>query len=310
MKIKMEKVKSFNGYLNVYKEKGMTSHDVVFKARKILKTKKIGHTGTLDPDAQGVLVLCVGQATKMVEYITDHEKVYAAEVILGMATDTCDSSGEVISESDQKTSRDAFEDVLEQFTGDIRQKPPIYSAIRVNGKKLYHYARSGESVEIPERDVNISAISLLEFSEKFQKAKIMVTCSKGTYIRSLCRDIGNALGTLGCMGNLIRHQVGEFHIKDALTLAEIEEIISQNQPVPLFYPLEFSLDRYKIVRATEQGRKFLLNGNKLFQWNIHESLDDFFENEILRLYDGKKLVGMGRYYLHEEGNYIKPTKLL
>lgn len=310
MKVKMEKVSGFNGYLNVYKEKGMTSHDVVFKARKILKTKKIGHTGTLDPDAQGVLVLCVGQATKMVEYITDHDKVYEAEVILGKETDTCDVSGTVIRESEQRISREAFESSLKQFSGDIRQKPPIYSAIRVNGKKLYHYARNGETVEIPERDVHIAEISLLEFCEASQQAKIMVTCSKGTYIRSLCRDIGSALGTAGCMGNLIRHRVGSFSIDDALTLAEIAAIISQEQPEPLFYPLAYSLDRYSSVRATEQGRKFLLNGNKLFQWNIHESLDAFHPGEILRLYDGDQLIGMGKYNVNEEGNYIKPTKLL
>ncbi len=310
MRIKMEKVNSYNGYLNVYKEKGMTSHDVVFKARKILKTKKIGHTGTLDPDAQGVLVLCVGQATKMVEYITDHEKVYEVEMVLGRETDTCDLSGTVIRESDQRICRDAFESILSQFSGNIRQKPPIYSAIRVNGKKLYHYARNGETVEIPERDVHIADISLLEFCEESQKAKIMVTCSKGTYMRSLCRDIGSALGTVACMGNLIRHQVGGFSIDDALTLAEIAKIVDQDQSEPLFYPLAYSLDRYQCVRATEQGRKFLLNGNKLFQWNIHESLDDFYPGETLRLYDGDQLIGMGRYVQNEEGNFIKPTKLL
>lgn len=306
----MEKVNSFNGYLNVYKEKGMTSHDVVFKARKILKTKKIGHTGTLDPDAQGVLVLCVGQATKMVEYITDHEKVYEAEVILGRETDTCDISGTVIRESQQRISQDAFENILTQFCGDIRQKPPIYSAIRVNGKKLYHYARNGETVEIPERDVHVAEISLREFCEASQKAKIMVTCSKGTYIRSLCRDIGSALGTAGCMGNLIRHRVGSFSITKALTLAEIATIVSQDQPEGLFYPLAYSLDAYPCVRATEQGRKFLRNGNKLFQWNIQESLDAFYPGEILRLYDGDELIGMGRYHVNDQGNYIKPTKLL
>ena len=310
MRIKMEKVKCLNGYLNVYKEKGMTSHDVVFKARKILKTKKIGHTGTLDPDAQGVLVLCVGQATKMVEYITDHEKVYEAEVVLGRETDTCDVSGVVISESDQRINRDAFERILPQFIGDIQQRPPIYSAIRVKGKKLYHYARNGETVEIPERDIHVAGITLLEFCEASQTAKILVTCSKGTYIRSLCRDIGSALGTLGCMGNLIRHRVGSFSIDDALTLAEIETIVNQNQSTPLFYPLAYSLDAYPSVRATEQGRKFFLNGNKLFQWHIHESLENFQPGETLRLYDGNQLIGMGRYVQNEEGNYIKPTKLL
>jgi len=306
----MEKVNHCQGYLNVYKEKGMTSHDVVFKARKILKTKKIGHTGTLDPDAQGVLILCVGQATKMVEYITDHDKVYQVEVVLGFATDTCDLSGTVIEQSQQRVDRDAFEHVLVSFTGDVRQTPPIYSAIRVNGKKLYHYARNGETVEIPERDVHIGEITLLEFCEDSQKATIMVTCSKGTYMRSLCRDIGAALGTLACMGNLIRHRVGRFRIEDALTLAEIEASVIKGAQEQLFYPLAYSLESYQCVRATEQGRKFLLNGNKLFQWNIEASMENFYPGETLRLYDGDQLIGMGRFVAHDEGNYIKPTKLL
>lgn len=306
----MEKVNHCQGYLNVYKEKGMTSHDVVFKARKILKTKKIGHTGTLDPDAQGVLILCVGQATKMVEYITDHDKVYQVEVVLGFATDTCDLSGTVIEQSQKRVDRDAFEHVLVQFIGDIRQTPPIYSAIRVNGKKLYHYARNGETVEIPERDVHIGEITLLEFCEDSQKATIMVTCSKGTYMRSLCRDIGAALGTLACMGNLIRHRVGRFRIEDALTLAEIEASVIKGAQEQLFYPLAYSLESYQCVRATEQGRKFLLNGNKLFQWNIEASMENFYPGETLRLYDGDQLIGMGRFVAHDEGNYIKPTKLL
>lgn len=306
----MENVNHCQGYLNVYKEKGMTSHDVVFKARKILKTKKIGHTGTLDPDAQGVLILCVGQATKMVEYITDHDKVYQVEVVLGFATDTCDLSGTVIEQSQQRVDRDAFEHVLVSFTGDVRQTPPIYSAIRVNGKKLYHYARNGETVEIPERDVHIGEITLLEFCEDSQKATIMVTCSKGTYMRSLCRDIGAALGTLACMGNLIRHRVGRFRIEDALTLAEIEASVIKGAQEQLFYPLAYSLESYQCVRATEQGRKFLLNGNKLFQWNIEASMENFYPGETLRLYDGDQLIGMGRFVAHDEGNYIKPTKLL
>ncbi|WP_303867442.1 tRNA pseudouridine(55) synthase TruB [Acetobacterium wieringae] len=310
MQIKMEKLNSLDGYLNVNKEPGMTSHDVVFKARKILKTKKIGHTGTLDPNAQGVLVLCVGKATKMVEYITDHDKVYEAEVILGLATDSCDLSGTIIDKSEKQIDGISFETMLPQFTGDIYQQPPIYSAIRVNGKKLYHYARNGETVEIPKRAVHIAEIRLLNFDEEAQKARIMVNCSKGTYIRSLCRDIGAALGTLGCMGQLIRHQVGSFTLTDALTLTEIEQCLSEEASKSLLYPLEYSLDRYRKVSATDQGRRFLLNGNKLFQWNIQESLDDFYPGETLRLYDGNQLIGMGRYVTNDEGNYIKPTKLL
>ncbi|AFA48727.1 tRNA pseudouridine(55) synthase TruB [Acetobacterium woodii] len=303
-------IKNYNGYLNVYKEKGMTSHDVVFKARKILKTKKIGHTGTLDPNAEGVLVLCVGQATKMVEYLTDHDKTYEAEVVLGIETDTCDSDGAILNKTDKRITKAAFAQATEQFTGNILQKPPIYSAIRVNGKKLYHYARSGEAVVIPEREVFISKLSVLDFCENSQKAKIMVTCSKGTYIRSLCRDIGKYLGSLGCMGSLIRHQVGDFSSQDALTLVEIESKVTDGLIENFFYPLEYSLESYRSVKATEQGRKFLLNGNKLYQWNIYESLDGFQQNETLRLYDDEKLVGMGRLYFNDDENYIKPTKLL
>ncbi len=302
--------KNYNGYLNIYKEKGMTSHDVVFKARKILKTKKIGHTGTLDPNAEGVLVLCVGQATKMVEYLTDHDKTYEAEVVLGIDTDTCDCDGAILSKTDKRITKKAFIQATEQFTGNILQKPPIYSAIRVNGKKLYHYARNGEAVVIPEREVFISKLSVLDFSENAQKAKIMVTCSKGTYIRSLCRDIGKYLGSLGCMGSLTRHQVGDFSSQDALTLVEIERKVKAGLIESFFYPLEYSLESYRSVKATEQGRKFLLNGNKLYQWNIHEPLDRFCQNETLRLYDDKTLVGMGRFYSNDDENYIKPTKLL
>lgn len=310
IKIKVNNMKQYNGYLNVYKEKGMTSHDVVFKARKILKTKKIGHTGTLDPDAEGVLVLCVGQATKMVEYITDHEKVYEAEVVLGLETDTCDLTGTVIHQTDKKVSRIEFENCLAQFSGNILQKPPIYSAIRVNGKKLYHYARNGETVEIPDRQIHIACITLLDFSPAEQKAKIMVTCSKGTYIRSLCRDIGKSLGSFGCMGSLLRHKVGDFSIAESLKLAEIEELVLSEQIDPHIYPLEYSMDRYQCLRATDQGRKFLINGNKLYQWNVVESFDQFQPSEIIRLYDEEKLMGMGKFYLNDEENYVKPMKLL
>jgi tRNA pseudouridine55 synthase len=300
----------FHGYLNVYKEKGMTSHDVVFKVRKILGTKKIGHTGTLDPDAEGVLVLCIGKATKMVEYIVEHDKIYEAEIIFGMETDTCDLSGKVLSEEKSRIKKPDLLKILSQFTGKIRQQPPIYSAIRVNGKKLYHYARSGETVEIPFRTVSISKIELLEFSETKQKAKIMVSCSKGTYIRSLCRDIGRVLENYGCMGNLVRHGVGEFISKHGLKLAEIQEHVDNETLQKHLYPLEFSLDRYRCVSANEQGRKFLINGNKLYQWNAIQSFDDYLPSEILRMYDGDRLVGMGTFIESDENAYIKPSKLL
>lgn len=300
----------YNGYLNVYKEKGMTSHDVVFKARKILKTRKIGHTGTLDPDAEGVLVLCIGKATKMAEYITEHEKTYEAEMILGVETDTGDISGKVLKDGGSRVTQDALMKILSQFTGNIMQKPPIYSAIRINGKKLYHYARNGETVEIPFRPVSISQLSLLEFSEETQKAKLMITCSKGTYIRSLCQDIGVALGSYGCMGNLLRHKVGDFTIDTAHKLSEIEEKEVKNQLNDFLYSMEYSLDRYRCVTANEKGKKFLINGNKLYQWNAVESFDAYYPSEILRLYVDNELVGMGSFYPSEEDAYVKPVKLL
>ncbi|MBK5243773.1 MAG: tRNA pseudouridine(55) synthase TruB [Eubacteriaceae bacterium] len=300
----------YNGYLNVYKEKGMTSHDVVFRARKILKTKKIGHTGTLDPDAEGVLVLCIGKATKMVEYIIEHEKTYEAQVILGIETDTGDISGKLIHDGGSKVTLDAFEKILSRFTGNIMQKPPIYSAIRIKGKKLYHYARSGEAVEIPERPVSISKLSLLEFSEEKQQAKLMVTCSKGTYIRSLCQDIGAALGSYGCMGSLLRHRVGDFTIETAHKLSEIEKKEENNQLDEFIYSMAYSLDRYRCVTANEQGKKFLTNGNKLYQWNAVESFDAYYPSEILRLYVDNELVGMGSFYPSDDDAYVKPVKLL
>jgi len=300
----------YNGYLNVYKEKGMTSHDVVFKARKILKTKKIGHTGTLDPDAEGVLVLCIGKATKMVEYIVEHEKTYEAQVILGIETDTGDISGKLINDSGSRVTVDAFKKILNQFTGNIMQKPPIYSAIRINGKKLYHYARNGETVEIPARPVSISKLSLLEFSEEKQEAKLMISCSKGTYIRSLCRDIGVALESYGCMGSLLRHKVGDFTIDTAYKLSEIAEKEAANQLSDYIYSMEYSLDRYRCVTANEQGKKFLLNGNKLYQWNAVESFAVYKPAEILRMYVDNNLVGMGSFNPSDEDAYVKPVKLL
>ena len=300
----------YNGYLNVYKEKGMTSHDVVFRARKILKTKKIGHTGTLDPDAEGVLVLCIGKATKMVEYIIEHEKTYEAQVILGMETDTGDISGKLIHDGGSRVTINAFTKILSQFTGNIMQKPPIYSAIRINGKKLYHYARNGETVEIPERPVSISKLSLLEFSEDQQQARLMVTCSKGTYIRSLCQDIGAALGSYGCMGSLLRHRVGDFTIDTAHKLSEIEEKEESSQLDGFIYSMEYSLDRYRCVTANEQGKKFLINGNKLYQWNAVESFDAYYPSEILRLYVDNELVGMGSFCPSDDDSYVKPVKLL
>lgn len=299
-----------DGYLIVRKEKKMTSHDVVFRARKILGTKKIGHTGTLDPDAEGVLVLCVGKATKLAQYIVDHEKVYQAVLIFGYETDTGDISGKILHKKKASINEHELMDCLKKFTGTILQKPPIYSAIKINGKKLYEYAREGKEVEIPEREANIRKIKLCNFDENKQEATIEVTCSKGTYIRTLCSDIGRSLDNYGTMKTLNRKRVGGFCLEEARTLDEVRSLLANDPQANLLLPMDFSLNGYKIARATEQGKRFLKNGNKLYHWNIKESFNDFQANEIIKLYDESNFIGMGKFILDEDEDYIKPIKIL
>ncbi len=299
-----------DGYLIIRKEKKMTSHDVVFRARKILKIKKIGHTGTLDPDAEGVLVLCVGKATKLAEYITDHEKVYQAVLIFGKETDTLDISGKILREKKSSIKEADLREALKKFTGTILQKPPIYSAIKINGKKLYEYAREGKEVDIPEREVRIRKIILSNFDESKQEATIEVTCSKGTYIRTLCADIGRELDNYGTMKSLVRKRVGDFCLENAKTLDELQLRLLKDPQANVLIPMESSLNQYKIARATEQGKRFLKNGNKLYHWNVEQSFEDFEYNEIIRLYDNSDFIGIGKFTQDQDENYIKPIKIL
>lgn len=208
-----------DGILLVNKPSGMTSHDVVNKVRRILHTKKVGHCGTLDPDATGVLVLCIGKATKALQFLTSEEKEYIATLSLGEATDTYDSSGTVVETKTFEGVNDV-EAILKSFLGPQKQMPPIYSAIKVNGKKLYEYARNHEEVKIEPRDIVIQSIELLQ--QEKNTITFKVQCSKGTYIRSLCVDIAKKLGYPGHMSKLVRSQSGHFHLDDCVTLEEIE----------------------------------------------------------------------------------------
>ena len=209
-----------NGIL-INKPAGMTSHDVVNKLRKILHTKKVGHCGTLDPDATGVLVVCINKATKVLQFLTSESKEYVATLNLGVSTDTYDASGKVLETKEyQKIDDDKIIACLKSFIGKQEQKPPLYSAIKIKGKKLYEYARSGENVEVPTRVVTIDYIDVLEIKENLIKFK--VGCSKGTYIRSLCFDIAAKLGYPGHMQDLIRTKSGKFALNDCFTLEEIE----------------------------------------------------------------------------------------
>ncbi|RFU71331.1 tRNA pseudouridine(55) synthase TruB [Peribacillus saganii] len=235
------------GILPLLKPKGMTSHDCVFKLRKILKTKKVGHTGTLDPDVTGVLPICVGRATKIAEYITDAGKEYEGEVTLGTATTTEDSSGDIVAEKkiDAPLSRTAVLEVLKSLTGEVTQTPPMFSAVKVNGKKLYEYARAGIDVERPSRIVSIYEIELLDGRESFEGESISfrfrVKCSKGTYIRTLAVMIGEKLGFPAHMSDLIRTRSASFALKDCVSFEKIEASAERGEVESLLYPLETGL---------------------------------------------------------------------
>lgn len=210
-----------DGILLINKPAGYTSHDIVGIVRKKLHTKKVGHCGTLDPDATGVLVVCVNKATKAIQFLMSDTKIYRATLSLGKSTDTYDASGKILEEKEVgQVSKAQVIDVLNSFLGKSKQKPPIYSAIKVNGKKLYEYARNGEEVEIKERDIEIMMIELIDFSNN--EIVFDVKCSKGTYIRSLCVDIAKKLGYPGHMSHLERRQAGRFLITDCITLEQLE----------------------------------------------------------------------------------------
>ena len=217
-----------DGVIVIRKEKGYTSHDVVAKLRGILHMKKIGHTGTLDPDAEGVLPVALGKATRLVDMITDKEKTYEAVMRLGVVTDTQDMSGTVLSEVPEfQVTEEELRTVTESFAGDYMQVPPMYSALKVNGKKLYEFAREGKMVERKPRPVHFYEIEILDID--FPLVHFRVTCSKGTYIRTLCHDIGEELGCGAAMETLLRTKVGRFTLDDAITLAQTEEAVRNGE---------------------------------------------------------------------------------
>ena len=243
------------GFINIYKPKGKTSHDVVAILRRLTKIKQIGHTGTLDPFAEGVLPICIGKATRLIEYLDD-DKAYIGTVQLGKSTSTYDTEGEIVKTSDKKISKEEIEIALQQFRGKIQQLPPIYSAIKVNGKKLYEYARKGEDVEIKPRDVEIFKLEIVDFDEENQTVDLHIECSKGTYIRSIANDIGNVLGCYGHLIKLVRTKAGKFEIANSFKLDELEskENVSNN----MIYPLEY-LD-YPKYSLNENEKQKVSNG--------------------------------------------------
>lgn len=251
-----------NGIINVYKEKGFTSHDVVAKLRGITKQKKIGHTGTLDPDAQGVLPVCLGNATKLCDILTDKDKTYEAVLKLGLRTDTQDISGTVLESREVTADREQIEKAVLGYIGEYDQLPPMYSAIKVQGKRLYELARAGREIERETRKVKIHNIRILEIKEEEYEIRMSVECSKGTYIRTLCHDIGNSLGCFGCMKSLIRTRSGAFSIENSLKLSEIEAFMQQDKLLDYLIRVEDMFPDYKKVKVSEEFTKYIYNGNR------------------------------------------------
>lgn len=239
--------KSLFGFLNIYKPVGMTSHDVVSVLRRVTKIKQIGHTGTLDPFAEGVLPICIGKATRLIEYLQD-DKEYIATVQFGAATNTFDLDGEKVFTSDKKVSRDDIKEGLKSFEGEIFQLPPIFSAIKVKGKKLYEYARKGEEVEIQPRKVVIENIELKNFDEELQQTQILLKCSKGTYIRSIANDLGKNLGCGGYLIKLIRTQAGKFRVENSVQLDGIDVESNLINPLDILNLPKIAVDNDDLAR--------------------------------------------------------------
>ncbi|PHI05188.1 tRNA pseudouridine(55) synthase TruB [Fusobacterium polymorphum] len=283
------------GIIVVNKPKGITSFDVIRKLKKILKTKKIGHTGTLDPLATGVMLMCVGKATKLASDLEAKDKVYIADFDIGYATDTYDIEGKKIAENIIEISKENLEQSIKKFIGNIKQVPPMYSAIKIDGNKLYHLARKGIEVERPERDVTIEYINLLDFKDN--KAKIKTKVSKGCYIRSLIYDIGQDLGTYTTMTTLQRKQVGDYSLETSYTLEQIEEMVLNND-FKFLKTIEeiFSYDKYSL--QTEKELTLYKNGNTV---KIKENL----ENKKYRIYFQDEFIGLANV---ENNNLLKGYK--
>jgi tRNA pseudouridine55 synthase len=291
-----------NGVLNILKPSGMTSFDVVAYIRKLTKVKKVGHTGTLDPHAVGVLPILVGNATKLSDLLMNHEKEYRVNLRLGVATSTVDSDGEIISKCDCEFEFQQVEAVIKSFIGEIEQKPPMFSAIKVNGKKLYELARKGQEVEVQKRKVVIHDIKNIKQVGK-NEYRFDVSCSKGTYIRSLCVDIGEKLNVPAFMSRLIRMRSGDFKISSAYTLEEVAESIDDK-----IIPID-ELIHYPKAYVKDEALKYILNGRSSYINCLNEF--EYKEDGLIRLYDMQKnFIGLAKIYDEGDKKVFKVSMFL
>ena len=285
----------FEGILPIYKQRGITSHDAVFKARKILKMKKIGHAGTLDPEVDGVLLLLLGGATKVSDYAMDLGKSYRAEVCLGIKTTTEDLTGEVLEECNvSDIDINKIKDVLRTLIGEIEQTPPIYSAVKVKGKKLYEYARAGKfDVEIPSRKVNIYDVEFIEGSDYYKDNKfyfsINISCGKGTYVRTIATDIGKKLNLPSTMSKLTRTRSGKIELDNCLTLSEVEQLLEKNKLEEKLLKKEYALEEYQFVEIPKFRAQQVMNGlrfrkNQFPDYDFTDGIVFTYENEAIAIY--------------------------
>ncbi|MBQ6806888.1 MAG: tRNA pseudouridine(55) synthase TruB [Lachnospiraceae bacterium] len=317
----------YHGIINIYKEAGFTSHDVVAKLRGILKQKKIGHTGTLDPDAVGVLPVCLGSGTRLCDMLTDKTKEYVAELRLGVTTDTQDMSGTILTQQEVTVSNEQVQEAIYSFLGTYEQIPPMYSALKVNGKKLYELAREGKEVERKARTVQIEELEILHMELPIVQMRVL--CSKGTYIRTLCEDIGAKLGCGGAMQSLKRTRVGNFRIEEALTLSQVEKMRDEEKITQAIVAVDAVFEDLKSVTILSTFQKFVENGNCFMLKNVkknpvqrelqrkelhgkesynNQAFELYEQDEQVRVYDEQgKFYGIYRY--EKEKRMFYPVKM-
>ena len=293
-----------DGIINFFKPKGMTSHDAVYYFRRLCKTKKVGHTGTLDPMATGVLPICIGKATRVSEYLLNVGKEYIGELTLGTETDTQDKEGKITNFSNKEVCIESLIKVFNDFKGKQEQIPPMYSAKKINGKKLYELAREGIVIERKSNRINISELDIIHNIDN-KKIVFYVKCSKGTYIRTLCNDIGNRLGTYGHMSFLLRVGVGDFKLSNSYGLDTLNRMTEAEREQVLLQ-MDYALTHLKSIEVNRSNYKHLINGMKLKVDSYHEIKD----NESIRVYCKDQFIGIGKLITENDERMIKMAKVL
>lgn len=288
-----------SGILNVNKEVGISSNKCVSLVKKALNTRKVGHTGTLDLEAYGVLPIVIGKATRVSDYLMDDKKEYITEAVFGKRTDTLDYSGEVLDTSDIVFDKDQLLEVMEGFKGEITQIPPMYSAIKVNGQKLYDLARNGVEIERKVRKVNIYEFELLEY--EFPKAKFKIICSKGTYIRTLIDDLGEKLGSFAYVDSLCRSKVGDFYIEDSIKSQNLLSM-DKDQLLNKLDSVDSALNRYKKVILPNMYYKQAINGMTML-------VENYYGDELVRVYICDEFIGLAKSSIGNDRNFLKMDKV-